>query len=474
MIDSLLLFGATGDLAGRLLMPALASLHAANKLPSGFRLTATSRKEWGDDRFREHMTQRLERHASHIPLASREALVTATSHRPSDVGDPESLGDVIRMAAGAANGPIAAYLALPQGMFASVAAMLGEIGLPHGSRLVVEKPFGEDLDGAIELNRVLAQVAGDAGEEALYRVDHVLGMATVHNLLGLRFANTALAPVWNSDSIEQIDILWEETLALEGRATFYDRAGALKDVLQNHMIQVLCYAAMEPPAGLGARDIQDRKVELLNAVRPITQDELTTRTRRARYTAGPLAVNDETDGRPVPDYIDEEGVDPARETETFAEIVFAIDNARWRDTRFVLRTGKALAERRKEVVVHFRPAASQLFQGATPNMLRIGIDGPFETTLGLNATAGDSPEMMAPMTLASPPMTYDLPPYANVLFDVLSGGSAHSVRGDEAEASWRAVTPVLEGWAAGLVPMDDYPAGSDGPPRLDTRSLQSS
>jgi glucose-6-phosphate 1-dehydrogenase len=467
MIDSLLLFGATGDLAGRLLMPALASLHAASKLPSGFRLTATSRNEWDDDRFREHMAQRLERHAPHIPSTSREALIAATSHQPSDVGDPESLADVVRVAAGPAHSSIAAYLALPQGLFAPVAGTLGEIGLPPGSRLAVEKPFGEDLEGAIELNRVLEEMAGDAGEEAIYRVDHVLGMATVHNLLGLRFANTALAPVWNSDSIEQIDILWEETLALEGRATFYDRAGALKDVLQNHMIQVLCYAAMEPPASLRASDIQDRKVELLNAVRPISRDELTTRSRRARYTAGTLSVNEDSDGRAVPNYINEEGVDPARETETFAEIVFAVDNDRWRDTRFVLRTGKALAERHKEVVVHFRPAASDLFQGATPNVLRIGIDGPFETTLRLNTAIDDSPAETSPITLASPPAMDELPPYANVLFDVLSGGSGRSVRGDEAEASWRVVMPVLEGWAAGFVPMDDYPAGSDGPPRLE-------
>lgn len=324
MINSLLLFGATGDLAGRLLFPALAALHAAGTLPEGFRITGTGRHKMDDDQFRQHMAERLERHASHIPATSRDALTHAASYRASDVTDPGSLGDVVRMAAGPDTSPIAAYLALPQSLFAPVARTLGEVGLPPGSRLVVEKPFGEDLEGAVELNHVLAQITGDAGDDSIFRVDHVLGMGTVHNLLALRFANTALASTWNSEAIEQIDVLWEETLALEGRATFYDRAGALKDVLQNHMIQVLCYAAMDLPASLDAADVQDRKVELLNAIRPLSPDELITRSRRARYTAGILAISEDSDGREVPDYTAEEGVDPARETETFAEIVLEI------------------------------------------------------------------------------------------------------------------------------------------------------
>jgi len=476
MIDTMLLFGATGDLAGRLLLPALASLHAVGALPAGFRIIATARQQWDDARFQRHAAHRLVQHAAGVPAASREALARAISYRYSDATDADTVAAVVREATGADGRPIVAYLALPQGLFPPTVTTLGDVGLPQGSRIVLEKPFGEELDDAIALNRLLAQVVGDAGEEAVYRVDHALGMVTVQNLIGLRFAGRLLETVWNSYSIEQIDVLWEETLALEGRASFYDKAGALKDVMQNHMLQVLCFAAMEPPESLGARDLQDRKVELLNAVRLFTREDVISRTRRARYATGTLADTGGADGRQVPDYVDEDGVDPARETETFAEVVLAIDNDRWTGTRFVLRTGKALAERRKEVVVHFRPDSGPPFRperdegtGVTPDVLRVGVDGPVDIVLRLNGTARASPEELTSLTLASSPVTSSLSPYGWVLLDVLNGGSRRSVRGDEAEAAWRVVTPILEGWAAGDVPMDEYPAGSGGPARLEAR-----
>lgn len=466
MIATLLLFGATGDLAGRLLFPALGQLHAAGKLPHNFRIVATSRRDWDDVHFRHHMAQKLEQHAQHVPEASREALVDSTSHLASDVSDAESVRAVVKEATSNGSRPVAVYLALPQGVFPSLSAIFAKIDLPQGSRLVIEKPFGEDLAGAIALNQILEQVAGDAGEHALYRVDHVLGMSTVQNLLRLRFANTALEPLWNSTYIDQVDVLWEETLALEGRATFYDKAGALKDVLQNHMLQILCYAAMEPPASHSAEDIQDRKVALLNAMRIYTPDDLATSSQRARYTSGVLAITDDTDGRRVPDYTAEEDVDPGREAETFAEIVFAIDNDRWRGTRFVLRAGKALSERHKEVRIHFKPSTHEMFGQSEPNLLRIGIDGPLDMSLRINSPASDSPMDEGVLTLTSPEFQAGLLPYANVLEDILSGGSGRSVRGDEAEASWRAVMPVLNSWAAGEVPMKEYQAGTAGPPRL--------
>lgn len=466
MVGTLLLFGATGDLAGRLLLPALGQLHAAGKLPADFRIVATSRQDWDSEQYRQHMAQKLDQHAQHVPQSSREALMMLTTHVPGDVSNTESIRAVVNEATGKGHQPIVAYLALPQGLFPSLAVSIAAIGMPQGSRLVIEKPFGEDLAGAIALNQILEQVAGDAGEHALYRVDHVLGMPTVQNLLKLRFANTALEPLWNSTYIDQVDVLWEETLALEGRATFYDKAGALKDVLQNHMLQVLCYAAMEPPASHSAEDIQEQKVALLNAMRIYTPDDLATSSQRARYTSGVLAVTDDTDGRRVPNYTDEEGVDPARMAETFAEIVFAIDNDRWRGTRFVLRAGKALSERHKEVRIHFKPGTHELFGPAQPNVLRIGIDGPLDMSLELNSPASDSPAKKGNLTLTSPEFQAGFLPYANVLEDILSGGSGRSVRGDEAEASWRAVMPVLNSWAAGEVPMKEYQAGTAGPPLL--------
>lgn len=470
MIHTMLLFGATGDLTGRLLLPALASLHAAGYLPPDFRLVASSRQEWDDDQFRQHMEKRLDQHAVNVPVASRMALINATSHIYGDVSNPDSVATVLQAATDGGQQPIITYLALPQGLFSPLSKTIGDIGLPQGSRLVIEKPFGENLDDAVELNQVMEPFIHIMGEDSVYRVDHVLGMAPVQNLIGLRFANLALESLWNSNVIEQVDVLWEETMALEGRATFYDKAGALKDVLQNHMMQVLCYAAMEAPMSLDANDLQNAKVELLNAIRPLTEDDVINKTRRARYTAGTLVVSEDSDGREVPNYTDEDGVDAARQTETFAEIVLEVDNERWRGTRFVLRTGKALPERRKEIVLHFRPGDHPLFQTKgddgmplQPNVLRIGIDGPLDIALNLNTTTGESPDEIAPMTMASPPVTSDLLPYAWVLLDILSGGSGRSVRGDEAEAAWRVVMPILEAWEKGLVPMGEYRAGSPGP-----------
>lgn len=461
MIRRLLLFGATGDLAGRFLLPAIAALHAAAKLPDGFEVVGAARPNWNDEEFRRAAAERLDEHAS---AAAGEVVRRSLRYRPVDLADPASVATVL----GAESEPLAAYLALPPGLFAPAVGALGEVGLPADSRIVVEKPFGEDLESATALNRLLAEVAGDAGEQAVFRVDHVLGMPTVQNLLALRLANRILEPVWNSAYIEQVDIRWEETLALEGRAGFYDRAGALKDVVQNHMLQLLCLVTMEPPTGQGERELRDRKVEALRSVRPLTPVEVESRTRRARYTAGRLAATGGADGRQVPDYAKEDGVDPRRGTETFAELVLELENERWAGTRFLLRAGKALARRRKGIVVRFRRAAGAFVDGDLTGgvaELWIGVDGPTDLALRLTGAAGGSPPGIAPLTLRGEPPRSDLPAYAHVILDVLRGGSTLSIRGDEAEAAWRVVTPVMEAWADGRVPLEEYAAGSTGPRR---------
>jgi glucose-6-phosphate 1-dehydrogenase len=288
----------------------------------------------------------------------------------------------------------------------------------------------------------------------VFRVDHVLGMATVQNLLAMRLANPILEAVWDSHHVEQVEILWEETLALEGRAGYYDRAGALKDVVQNHMLQVLSLVAMEPPSGLQAPDLHDRKLEALRSIRPLTAADLGERTRRARYSAGRLAT-----GESVPAYAEEDGVEPDHETETFAELVLDLDSARWAGTRFLLRAGKALSRRRKLAIVRFRSA------GDRAGELRIGVDGPDDVSLQLT---GGAPEAPVPLTLSAQPPGSELPAYARVLLDVLNEASTLSIGGDEAEEAWRVVTPVREGWANGAVPLEEYPAGSAGPPPVTT------
>jgi glucose-6-phosphate 1-dehydrogenase len=448
MIGNVLLFGATGDLAGRFLLPALATLRAAGRLPEPFTALGTAREPWDDDRFRRHAADRLAEHAADVPREHREALTRALRYRPADLSDA---GDVAELVRAAGEGPLAAYLALPPGLFGPTVTALGAAGLPAGSRIALEKPFGESLDEATALNDVVAQALGAEAERTVFRVDHALGMATVQNLIALRREDPVLAALWHGEHIKQVEVRWEEDLALEGRAGYYDRTGALKDVLQNHMLQVLCVLAMEPPADDGERALRDAKVAVLHAARPPGPDEAARRSRRARYAAGRIG------DRRVPAYAEEDGVDPERGTETFAEVVLTIDTPRWRDTRFVLRAGKAIGTQRKEAVVRFR--------GATGDTLRIGIDGPCDLTLRLSGAA--------PLTLTAPPPASDLPPYAHVLLDLLEGGSSLSVRGDGAEEAWRVVTPVLQAWSEGRVPLEEYPAGSSGPPPLDPETNDS-
>ena len=282
----------------------------------------------------------------------------------------------------------------------------------------------------------------------------------VQTLLGTRLANRVLEPLWNSAHIGEIEIIWEESLALEGRAGYYDGVGALKDMIQNHLLQILCLVAMEPPVSMGERDLRDRKVDVLRSIRPLDGAGATA-TRRARYTAGRIG------GRDVPGYADEPGVDPARGIETFAEVRLEFDSWRWSGTAFRLRTGKALAADRKEVVVHFRPVPHLPIDTPhepLPNRLRFGLE-PEDLTFELMGAGPHAAFSLAPLTLRARHDPAELPPYGRLLLDVLNGATALSIRADEAEESWRVLTPVLDAWAKDAVPLEGYPAGSGGPAR---------
>src|SRR5829696_5858384 len=226
---------------------------------------------------------------------------------------------------------------------------------------------------------------------------------------------------------------------------------------------------MEPPVSLSERDLRDRKIDVLRSVRPLTSEEVVSRTRRARYTAGKLASTGGADGQAVPDYAEEEGVDPQRGTETFAEVVLELESWRWSGTHFLLRTGKALARRRKEAVVRFRPVPYLPFDDAEPaaNELRIGLDGPYDLVLLLTGMASGPPPHLAPLVLDAELSAPERPAYSRVLVDILKGEGILSIRGDEAEEAWRVLTPVLQAWADDRVPLEEYPAGSAGPPPLD-------
>ena len=450
MIERLVLLGATGDLTARYLLPGLGALRSGGHIGDGFRLVGVGREEWRNEQFRDWASVQLDQHAPQLPAAARAAVVSASEYHRADVTDPAALAAVIPGAE-----PIAAYLALPPAVFAPAVSALHGAGLVSGSTIVLEKPFGENLAEATELNALLARVVP---EDEVFRVDHFLAMATVQNVLGTRLANRTLEPIWNSAHIAAVDIVWDETLALEGRAGYYDGVGALKDMLQNHLLQVLCLVAMEPPISLDARDLRDRKVDVLRSVRPPSEDDIVRHTRRARYASGTI------DGVAVPAYVDEGGVDPAHRTETFAEIELRLDSWRWHDTVFRLRTGKALRRERKEVAVHFRPVP-YLPRGMRgdprPNVLRFGLE-PESVAVELTGV-GPRAHTLAPLTLTAELEPAVLPAYGRLLLGVLNRDPALSIRGDEAEESWRVVTPVLAAWAEDLVPLEDYAAGSDGP-----------
>lgn len=452
MIRRMAIFGATGDLTSRYLLPALARLHEAERLPDGFEISCLARDDWDTRAFRGFVEARLAEHAADVSTQARSGLVEMLEYHQADATDRERVAEAL----GSSGEPVVAYLALPPAVFAPVVGILTDIGLPEGSRIVVEKPFGEDLESARELNRLLHDAFP---EEAVFRADHFLGLQTFWNVLGLRFANRVFEPLWNHEHVERVEIVWDETLTLEGRASYYDTAGALKDMIQNHLLQLLCLVAMEPPITLHERDFRDRKADVLRSVRRLSPEEAERRSVRARYTAGRIG------DREIPAYAEEEGIDPGRETETFAQVTLAIDSRRWSDVPFVLRTGKALSRDRAELAVHFKPVSHPAFGQRTephPNVLRLRLD-PDRIHLAVNVNGPGDPFDLEHVELGAELTPQDPPAYGRLLQGVLEGDPTLSIRADEAEESWRIVMPILEAWGEGRVPLLEYPAGSDGP-----------
>jgi len=314
----------------------------------------------------------------------------------------------------------------------------------------VEKPFGTGIEDAHELNEVLH---GLVPEEAVFRIDHFLAKQTVLNVLGLRFANRIFEPVWNAQHVESVDVVFDEDLGLEGRAGYYDGAGALRDMLQNHLLQLLAVVAMEPPQALDAATLQARKADVLRAVRSDP-----ARSVRGRYTAGRIG------DRELPAYVDEDGVDASRMTETYAEFTVTVENWRWSGVPFRLRTGKALGTRRKEIVVRFKPVPHLAFadEQPEPDVLRLQLS-PDGIALEVNLNGAGDPFDLEREVLRATSPEQDLPAYGLLLREMLAGDPTLSISDVEAEQGWRIVQPVLDAWAADDVPMADYPAGSDGP-----------
>ncbi len=436
--QTLILFGATGDLCGRHLMPALARLFVADELPSGFRVLGTGPQPWDTPTFHDHLRTRLASSAPDLATTDTEAFIARIAYHPVDVLDPAAIGGLVEVASDAAS--LIFYLALPTNLIAATVEGLGLVGLPPSARVAVEKPFGSDLTSAEDLNAALALVTSD--DSHVFRVDHFLGMPIVQALpstvVGLR-RHLLGAPGLD---VERVSILWEETLALEGRAAFYDRAGALKDLLQNHLLQILCQILLAAPGAAIGGGWSDRRLQALRAVQIPTSDQARTTTRRARYTAGALPTGDGGPPTEVPDYVAEHGVDASRQTETLAQVSLRVDASEWTHTDFLLRAGKAMGRRRCGILIQFRqhsplPEADVWIDFDQP---------PAEFPPSAHAAIKSAPlEQLA---------------YINVLRDLLSGRTALSGSRDEAELAWQVFTPVLREWSAGTVPLETYPAGT--------------
>ncbi len=447
-VKTLIILGASGDLTSRLLLPALGQLLTLQP-DRRLKLIGSGGMEWTDAEWRKVVRESFSTVKAKGPAVAD--LLKKTVYIKSDVTQTDDLQQLLDTA----DGTPALYFALPPAVTALACKALAQLKLPADIQLALEKPFGLDQKSAHALNQ---QLATFVSEDQIHRIDHFLGRSTVFNLLGLRFANRIFEPLWNAGHIERVDIVYDEQLGLENRAGYYDKAGALVDMIQSHLLQVLAVIAMEPPSTLSAADLRDAKGILLRATR-VWDDSPVDSSRRARYTAGTAG------GEKMPSYVAENGVDPSLNTETLAEVTLEVNTWRWAGVPFTLRSGKALAEHRREIVITFKPA-QRVPKGLSgieaPDKLRLLL-APDAMSLELNVNGPGDPYVLDRGMLQAEFGDGQLLAYAEVLEAVFDGDPSLSVRGDTAEECWRIVAPVITEWKEGKVPLDSYAAGSAGP-----------
>jgi len=445
---SLVILGASGDLTHRLLLPGLGTLLKQKSRP-GLTLVGAAVEEMSDEQWKQVVSTALAEGG--CPQGRIDQVLAETRYQKVDVTSPEELKSLLDSLP---SDPVL-YFALPPAITIKACQALTTIDYPPQLRLALEKPFGSDAASAHALNELLASMVP---EKQIFRVDHFLGKATVLNLLGLRFANRIFEPVWDGDNIERVDIVTDETLALEGRAGYYDRAGAMKDMIQSHLLLVMALFAMEEPASIDEVELRDLMVHVLRATQLYTGDPATS-SRRARYTEGKVG------DKQIPNYVDEPGVDAANKTETLAEVTVRINTSRWFDVPIRLRSGKALGDGRNGITVLFRPVKhvpEGFINTPAPNVISIGMK-PENIAVGITTNAeGDSLDL-EDSVLFTELGSSAIRPYGEILQGILDGDPLLSVRGDIAEECWRIVGPVLDAWHDDKVPMDEYRAGSSGP-----------
>ncbi|HAM71536.1 MAG TPA: glucose-6-phosphate dehydrogenase [Verrucomicrobiales bacterium] len=476
---SIVIFGASGDLTSRKLIPALYHLFIEKRLPSPFRIIGFARREKSNESWREELKAALQQfsRSKKVDEAAWSEFAANLSYCQGDLTDPAAYARLTSLLEGF-NEPqlrrnLLFYLSISPSQFAQVAEQLhgAKLMTRHQTpgawqRLVVEKPFGHDLASAQALN---AELTRFAQERQIYRIDHYLGKETVQNILMFRFSNSIFEQLWNRQSVDHVQITVSEKLGVGARAGYYEEAGALRDMLQNHLLQVLALVAMEPPVSLEAESVRDEKVKLLNAVRRMQPTQVSSHVVRGQYTAGSIA------GQPCPAYRQEPKVNPSSNTETFVAMRLLIDNWRWAGVPFYLRTGKYLPLSASEVRVQFRPTPNVLFAAQCgpkldANAITLRLQPNEGITLRFNGKIPGNSIQIRPVRMH---FSYDAEfgaytpeAYERLLLEAIGGDATLFIRRDEVEAAWGIVDPIAASWAeTPLTPQEFYPAGTWGPER---------
>jgi glucose-6-phosphate 1-dehydrogenase len=475
---ALVIFGATGDLAHRKLLPALYNLAHEGALPERFEMIGVARREQEDVDFQEMARQSIERFSRRRPDASvLDGLIEEMRYVPGAFDDDAVYTELAQVLNGfdeRAGEPLNRifYLSTAPQFFPVIAGKLGAAGLNRSenaqTRIVIEKPFGYDLASARALN---AQVLEVFDESQVFRIDHYLGKETVQNLMALRFANALFEPVWNRNFIDHVEITAAEDIGIGGRAGYYEGAGALRDLVQNHMMQLLALLTMEPPSSFDADRVRDEKLKVLEAIVPPDVSEVPHMAVRAQYGPGTIG------GKRVPGYHDEEGVAPDSRTETYAALRLHVSNWRWAGVPFYMRTGKQLARKITEIAVTLKPVPHLAFQsigsvGVQPNQVILTVQPDEGVSVSLGAKIPGPRLRIRPVNMefryGTAFMSESPEAYERLILDAMRGDATLFTRGDEIEALWAIIDPILTAWHEDTTsPIPQYPAGSVGPLEAD-------
>ena len=467
-----ILFGATGDLAHRKLLPALYSLFVDKLLPDNFAVIGVARTEFDDNAFRQEVKSAVDKFArSKIDEATFTEFVQRFFYSKLDANNPadfQKLKQRVEAVERQFDLPEQRifYLAMAPDFFGQVVLNLKTSGLSEVGgwrRLIIEKPFGHDLQSAKVLNDELRQVFD---EEEIYRIDHYLGKEMVQNIEVIRFANSIFEPLWNNRVIANVQITSSETVGVEDRASYYEKSGALRDMVQNHMLQMVMMVAMEPPSRLNMEAIRDEKVKVLRSLRRYTPEEVGQHVIRGQYDAGQI------DGKTVKAYRDEPNVSPSSTTETFVAARLYIDNFRWAGVPFYIRTGKHMAAKATEIVIQFRDMPKNLYFNRDgtlgPNLLVIRVNPQEGMYLQLNAKKPGTDETVVPVMMEFSQSLKNSPEaYERLLYDAMEGDSTFFTRWDEVSLAWKFVDPIADAFRSDSLPLHHYAAGTWGPRAAD-------